>query len=169
MAFLLFLALASRIELKTCGLPYYYNFRYHSNECLQSGLYLNHVISDLGSHRIVSTPFSFLNLARYCHFTGFTEFDAFYIDCFQSCTHICLRPLLYQLSYASNILYRRSWIRTSDFLFPKQAGQTRLLYAPQVFKVVPPPLDYQHNVFNCPSWTRTRDQAINSRSLYQLS
>ena len=23
--------------------------------------------------------------------------------------------------------------------------------------------------FSCPSWTRTRDQAINSRSLYQLS
>jgi len=42
--------------------------------------------------------FRFLGLARYCHFTGFTEFDTIHTNCPQLGAHI-LRRLLSPLSY----------------------------------------------------------------------
>ena len=56
---------------------YYYNFRYHSNECLQSGLCLYHILSNLGTSCKVSTHRLFLILARRCHFTVFTDLAKF--------------------------------------------------------------------------------------------
>lgn len=47
----------------------------------------------LGVRRLVSTP-SLTGLARYWHFTAFTEFDAFYSDCFQSGTQIIYKSVV---------------------------------------------------------------------------
>ena len=72
---------------------YHHSFHYQLICCLWSGLYLNHIFSDLGSPCLVSTP-SFSGLARYSHLKGFTEFTKFYIRCFHLSTQIFYKSVM---------------------------------------------------------------------------
>lgn len=71
-----FLTTITFVTLSVCGLDYTFTIAYA-----------------LGACRLVSTP-SLLGLARYWHFTAFTEFDRFYSIRFQIGTQIMSKSLV---------------------------------------------------------------------------
>ena len=68
--------------------------------CLWSGLYLYHFT---GTSRQVSTR-SLSGFARYCHFTGFTEFEKFYFESFLPSTQIILSKSLVYTNFTTAAL-----------------------------------------------------------------
>jgi hypothetical protein len=84
--------------LKPNGFSYHFGFHRHPFGCLWSGLSLHHASANrrVGAARLVSTPSPVLSrrsLARDRHFTGFPEFEQFYIAHFHASTQFCLSPL----------------------------------------------------------------------------
>ena len=82
---------------KGVGFSYHFGFRRHL--CSWSGLYLHHNL--LGRRCLPSSLYTFRNsfcfsLARYWHFTAFTDFDRFYSSCFQEGTQIRQVRYVYQ-------------------------------------------------------------------------
>ena len=92
-----FLTTITFVTVTVCGLDYTFNIAFA-----------------LVARRLVSTP-SLAGLARYWHFTAFTEFDGFYSIRFRIGTQFSLSPLrlpispsghyffLFLLSYALNV------------------------------------------------------------------